>query len=134
MRLSRLLSRPFAWLAMLAVMQTGLLPAFASAIVRQPALQWQQLTGLCTAGPATSALARSGADVTKQASHAGGESKHQHCPLCYLPASGHALAPVDGVRPTAALGSSIVPSTFLRAARTQFAWATVHARGPPIAG
>jgi hypothetical protein len=123
--------RPFAWLALAALLALALLPSISHALAfAQGSTVWAEV---CT--PQGSRLvavadAAGGTDTDAPASrHAMGQL--EHCPLCALSTGALGLPSAPPAVVAALLGSDAVPALFLHAPRTLFAWASAQPRGPP---
>lgn len=117
-----------AWLGILAVLVAALAPSASRALANNRGLP-AALMALCTAQGIK--VVDTGDARGKQAPAEHQRSRLEHCPLCLLQAAG--AAPLPATTPIVAppSGEPVAPAAFLFAARPQFAWGPIRARGPP---
>lgn len=125
MQLFRHHVRRLAWIALIAILGLSLAPTVSHALAGS--MGQSPWTEVCTPdGPKVLADAGTGDESPGRAS-----GHLEHCPLCALggttPVLPTQLAPM---LPTPDLGATL-PSLYLQAARTLFAWRPAQARAPP---
>lgn len=120
--------RAVAWLGILAVLVAALAPTASRALVNNRVLP-AALMALCTAQGIK--VVDVGDARGKQAPVEHQRSRLEHCPLCLLQAAGAAPLPAAMPAIAPAPGEPVAPAAFLFAARPQFAWGPIRARGPP---
>lgn len=122
--------KPWAWLAIVAMLGAALLPTLAHAVMAVKGdTQWVEV---CSASGSrwvlvTDADLASGQDQSLSMDMA-------HCPLCchqnHMP-----TVPTPQATPVVfALGTHVVPRLWLLAPTPLFAWASRLSRGPPLVG
>lgn len=119
-----------AWLAIFAILLNALAPSVSHAIGAQ---RGDPLLGaVCTSdrsGLALAVLAAASADDEHDGS---ARAMSSACPFCLTHAGTPAILPSPPALLRAPRLGHAPPRLFLAAPRPLFAWAAVHARGPPI--
>lgn len=120
-----MLSRRIAWLAMVAMLSSALMPALAHALGGATGVDAVQV---CTAQGMAWVKANASGDDPQPASMVG---SLDHCPYCSLGAQLPALPPSPQAWVPPARPLQAYPERFYQAARTPQAWRSAQPRAPP---
>jgi Protein of unknown function (DUF2946) len=122
------LRQTLAWIVCCAIVLGAVGASVAGLRSGNPLMAWGDLcVTAAPAGAGASASLAGDLDPQAPADHAGA-----HCPLCSLHVGDLAL-PTPEARGLLASGLAfLVPTLFLAAPRTLFAWAAAQPRGPPM--
>ena len=122
-RSSRVLT---SWIAVLAILMAALAPSISHAL---SAKNGASLIEVCTALGAK--WVQPDGRSTGQAPASGDVHPFEHCPYCSLRANAMAI-PAAPVGSALAISSSdLLPTAFLAAPRTLYAWVSAQPRAPP---
>ena len=115
-----------SWIAVLAILMAALAPSISHALGAKNGASWIEV---CTSVGAK--WVQPDGSSTDQAPASGDVHPFEHCPYCSLHANAIAIpaAPV-GLSPALSL-SDLLPTAFLAAPRTLYAWVTAQPRAPP---
>ena len=115
-----------SWIAVLAILMAALAPSISHAL---GAKNGASLIEVCTA--LGGKWVQPDGSSTDQAPASGGVHPFEHCPYCSLHANDIAI-PVAPVVPAPEISSSdLLPTAFLAAPRTLYAWVRAQPRAPP---
>ena len=129
MSLPRRQIRPFAWLALVAMLAMSLLPTLSHA--------WAYANGgsvwaeVCTPQGAKLVAVADAPGEAGEPAPTQAIGHLEHCPFCALSSGAVALPTALPITVPLLLGSDDPPALFLHAPRTLFAWASAQPRGPP---
>lgn len=114
----------FAWLVLLSILFSGLVPAMSHAMAA--ATQPDEEVQVCT-------MEGMKTIVIKDSSGKPGPSEHmlKHCPYCAVHASPNLPPPPAPFAFAAPEASSFLPRLFYQSATPLFAWTPASPRGPP---
>jgi hypothetical protein len=131
--------RPFAWIALVAILALAVLPTLSHALTHAASQGPGGWAEVCTQnGPKRIAVDAGGKlmdtliETDGNAAH-GGAAHLQHCPLCALSVDAPVLPPAAPAVLPLALASDAPPPAFLHAPHTLHAWRNAQPRGPPAA-
>ena len=122
MQFIRRLFRPAAWLALVAMLGLALAPTVSHALAASgPGNPWAEI---CSVAGGAKVVADAAGTQADAGAHLG------HCPLCGQVGAAPALPSAEYV-PVRIDGADALPSLFLHAPSTPFAWAAAQPRAPP---
>jgi hypothetical protein len=128
MRSRSLPHRWMAWIALWAILLAALAPTvsryLAATAPRLAAVQME----ICVTRPGSPSVVLSTSRSEQPADH----QVMDHCPLCLMHTDQPGLPPASTTLALASGLSHVVPSLFLHAPAPLHAWATAHARAPPV--
>jgi hypothetical protein len=131
----RLQLRPLSWIALVAILALAILPTLSHAWAHSQAQGAGGWAEVCTSqGPQRVAVDADGKlvdTVIDAAASSAGAAHLQHGPLCVLSCDVPPLPPAASAALPLALASEVLPTAFLHAPRTLFAWRSTQPRGPP---
>jgi hypothetical protein len=119
--------RSLSWLALAAMLALALLPSVSHAL-RFAQGDPLSLAEICTPQGMRTVLVDGAADDNMPATAAAGAD----CPYCSLCGHLAALPPASPSMLPPMVAQAAVPSLFLQAPRTLFAWASAQPRAPPV--
>jgi hypothetical protein len=113
--------RLFTWLALVAMLGLALAPSVSHALSAQH-----------TSNPWTEICSSSSSNSGEPAGSGGAAMHLGHCALCSVAASAIGMPPAPIVVPLPSAGGRHLPTLFLAAAHSLFAWSPPQARAPPL--
>lgn len=121
--------RPFAWIALVAVLAMALAPTLSHALafVRGDAGVWAEV---CTPQGMRLVVVDAASAVSEPAP-VRADAHIEHCPFCALGADAPGLPPAAPVALPQPLLPAFMPPLFLHAPYTPYAWRSAQPRGPP---
>lgn len=120
-----------AWIACFAILLSALAPAISHAVQPDVPAGWAEI---CSVTGAKLARLVDPGEASTDGSQPQSSQAHtyKNCPYCALHSDELAPPPAPlGLLPLAELGQA-VPTLFLQAPRTLFAWASAQPRAPPL--
>lgn len=115
-----------SWIAVLAILMAALAPSISHALGAKNGASWIEV---CTSVGAK--WVQPDGSSKDQAPASGDVHPFEHCPYCSLHANAVAI-PAAPVVPALAISSSdLLPTAFLAAPRTLYAWVSAQPRAPP---
>lgn len=122
-RASRVLT---SWIAVLAILMAALAPSISHALSAKNGASWIEV---CTSVGAKWVLPDG--SLKDQAPVSGDVHPVEHCPYCSLHANAMAIPAAPVVPAPAIFSSDLLPTAFLVAPRTLYAWVSAQPRAPP---